>query len=193
MSCVLPGSGTGTIRATSRTGPLGGVSNLRTLSSSTPVLAISPEPVSIWSWATAALGCEPSEAAVQFTTRQGAARPSCHETCICLLCCLEVVFFDGRLTHCLLDISKQFKMVKMGFLIVACAVQGTPHDAGANDVLKSVGFKLSASASLPALPDGMADKSTLVKVAKKFLRPSLQTSVQRHSNPKCCLSKIPRI
>eukprot|EP00439_Symbiodinium_sp_Y106_P053107 s5404_g7.t1 len=102
--------------------------------------------------------------AIQFTTRQGAARPSCHETCVCLLCCLEVVFLDGRLPHCLLDISKQFKM---GFLIVARTVQGTPHDTGANDMLKSAGLKLSASASLPALPDGMADKSTLLKVAKK--------------------------
>ncbi|CAE7341739.1 unnamed protein product, partial [Symbiodinium sp. CCMP2592] len=83
-------------------GPLSGVSNLRTVSSDSAVVLIASEPVSIWSWAAAALGDKP----------QGGLQHSLHD---------QVTFIDGRLPHCLLDVGRQNKM---GFLIVARTVPG---------------------------------------------------------------------
>ena len=78
-----------------------------------------------------------------------------------------MVFFDGRLPFCLLGLGKKSKD---GFLILGRAMSGAPEDKASLDLLHGVGFKTSTSDLLPALPSGLADKRTLIKVAAKFLR-----------------------
>ena len=66
---------------------------------------------------------------------------------------------------CLLGIGKQSKN---GFLILGRTV--APEDKASLDLLREVGFKAPSSDLLPALPSGMAERRTLIKVAAKFLR-----------------------
>ena len=91
--------------------------------------------------------------------------------CVCIFACLsprkEAVIFDARLPWSIVEIDKKYAS---GFFLLAYTTPGEMPQATVN-ALQQLGFPCKGS-SLALLPDGLAERRSLIKVGAKYMRGS---------------------